>query len=102
MSFVIGMWKSGLVITRKQDIYDFLKGLCKGHVDIKDVNNPKYYISISKDKNDKILVGYTRYGNDPITAPPILLRDLTETELINFLWQYRKSINERFFRKEVY
>ena len=37
------------------------------------------------------------------TMPPykyIKEVSITETELINFLWQYRKSINERFFRKE--
>lgn len=96
---IVGVWKSGFKIKKKDDIATFLNGL-KSHIDIKDVNDPAYYVSISKSKDGRTLVGYTRYGKDPIMAPPIVMVELEQSELYTFLYKFRKSINQEYFYKE--
>lgn len=67
-----------------------------GSTDFPDVNDPKYYYSIARHARDgKLRFGHARYGEDPILAEPVLMREDNLPELI---YKARKSINAHFYK----
>lgn len=67
-----------------------------GSWDIEDVKNPNYYYSIRKKRGEKMMMGHTRYGKDPIMADPIFLEEATP----KMVYAARASINKAFFDRE--
>ena len=94
MTRITGIWRADFKIRKKADVSEFMDGLAKGIISFQDLKDKRFYYTISKDKEGRVSMGYTRYGRDPLTAPPIVL---DASNLVGRIYAARKTVNARFF-----
>jgi hypothetical protein len=88
------IYKQGFLIRKKEDIHEYLKGVCRNSKEVIKITNNEIYI-VEKFK-DGTFVLYHKLGNIYDMFNPLV--QIPEENVNDVIWKVRKYINARLKR----